>query len=62
MDYKQLLIKYIAHVEDSEGINFISRIRQGSGGCPASVPFTEAEEKEMYVLEIEAQKLLHETK
>lgn len=42
MDYKKLLRKYIEHVIDSEGIDFISL-----GGIHSQIEFTEEEQKEL---------------
>ena len=50
VDYKLLLIKYIAHVEEMEGINFVSDISVNVG----FIAFTKEEKDEMLELEKQA--------
>lgn len=45
IDYKELLIKYIKHVEMCEGINFISDI--GDPWTNSEIEFTEEEVSEL---------------
>jgi hypothetical protein len=51
MDYKELLLKYIAHIIDCEGIDYTSRNINGPGH---SVTLTEEEQEELEALALEA--------
>lgn len=52
MDYRELLMKYIAHVGDCEGITYVHHIGQRSD----SVKFTEDEKAELKRLDDESRK------
>jgi hypothetical protein len=52
VDYRQLLIKYIAHVLECEGADFIS-----IGDSPASTVLTSDEKRELADLAKEAEKV-----
>lgn len=49
MDYRELLKKYIDHVGEEEGTNFLSH----RGSWPDSVKFTDEEWAELQVLKVE---------
>lgn len=53
MDYKDLLIKYIAHIIDCEGIDYTDRNINGAGH---SVTISEEEQAELEALAKEARK------
>lgn len=52
IDYRELLMKYIEHVGECEGITFIRGGRLQS----SAVPFTDAEVEEMEKLDQESKK------
>lgn len=52
IDYRALLIKYMLHVEMTEGVNFIDQI-----GLYEQIGITEQEKQELLLLEKEAKKL-----
>jgi hypothetical protein len=49
MDYRELLIKYIAHVSSCEGVDFI-----GCGGLHSEIRFTKEECEELEKLSEES--------
>jgi hypothetical protein len=50
MDYRELLLKYIMHVQASEGTDFIDRYRDGLMSSHLVDFFTNEESKELRIL------------